>query len=124
MMLTYSLIPVRQGWLEYVPGEMSVTKINRHKYKSISQKIKSWIYSWMRPGYVEDDEEYKISKYLLLQFICSAPVFSAADSNMHIIICILRFLQGHVFVYESLYLHYKQCHIRHFDVAHGVQHEV
>ena len=78
----------------------------------------------MRPGYVESDEEYKISKVLLLQFICSAAVLQAADSRMHIVICILRFLQSHVFIYEDLYLHFKHKHVRHFDVAHGSQHEV
>ena len=103
---------------------MSVCKMNREKFKSVVKKIKKWMYSWMCPGYVECIVEYKILKILLLQFICSPAVFKAADSNMHHIICMLRFVQGHVFVYEDLYLHYKRKHIRHFDVSHGSPHEV
>jgi len=82
------------------------------------------MYSWMRPGYVESEKEKNISKILLLQFICSDPVLQATDYSMHIVICMLRFIQGHVFVYEHLYLHYTRKHVRHFDVSHGTQHEV
>lgn len=82
------------------------------------------MYSWMRPGYVEDDDEYKISKFFLIQFICSTAVFRAADGNMQIIMCMLHFVQGHVFVYENLYLNYKRKHVRHFDVSMGTPHEV
>ena len=82
------------------------------------------MYSWMRPGYVESTEEYKISKLLLMQFVCSAVVLSAVGGHMYIVAAILRFLQGRVFVHESLYLHYL-CHkLRHFDVSHGSAHEV
>ena len=78
----------------------------------------------MRPGYVESDDEYKISKYFLIHFICSTAVLQACDCNMHIVMSMLRFVQSHVFVYEDLYLHYKRKHIWHFDVSHGVPHEV
>ena len=73
----------------------------------------------MRPGYVESNEEYKISKLLLMQFVCSAAVLSAVGGHMYIVTAILRFLQCHVFVHGSLFLHYL-CHkLRHFDVSHG-----
>ena len=103
---------------------MSVSKVNRARFKSLVRKIKQWLYSWMRPGYVESDDEYKISKLLLLQFICSAAALSACDGNVQLVLCILKFLQGHVFVHEALYLHYLFKLIRNYDVAHGVQHEV
>jgi hypothetical protein len=103
---------------------MSVSKVNRVRFKSLVRKIKQWLYSWMRPGYVESDDEYKISKLLLLQFICSAAALSACDGNVQLVLCILKFLQGHVFVHEALYLHYLFKLIRNYDVAHGVQHEV
>ena len=115
---------VRQGWIVHVPGERSISNRNRLKWKSIIFKIQSWIYSWMRPGYVEDEDEYKISKFFLLQFVCSAAVLRVADGNIYIIKCILKFLQGHVFVYEGLYLHYKRKNLRHFDTSHGTPHEV
>ncbi len=36
----------------------------------IVQQVHRWLYSWMTPGNVEDEEEYEISKYLLEKFIC------------------------------------------------------
>jgi hypothetical protein len=115
---------LNQGMKTNVPGVRSVTKSNQKKWKSALYKIKQWIYSWMRPGYVEEEDEYKISKFLLLQFVCSGSVLLAADNNMHIILSMLRFLQGHVFIHEDLYLHFRRRTIRHFDCAHGSPHEV
>ena len=78
----------------------------------------------MRPGYVECDDEYKISKLLMLQFVYSAAVLDAVEGHVYIVTAILRFLQSHVFVHESLYLHYLRKKMRNFDVSHGSQHEV
>ena len=113
-----------EKWEDYVPGVTAVAKRNRSRWKSIFGKIKQWLYSWMRPGYVECAEEYKISKLILLQFICSAVVLDAVEGKVYIVTAILRFLQGHVFVHESLYLHYLRAKIRHFDVSHRSQHKV
>ena len=78
----------------------------------------------MRPGYAEDETEYKISKCILLQYICSATVLSAAEGKVFMIVAILKFLRGHVFVHEQLYLHYRRRDIRCLDVAHASPHEV
>ena len=114
---------VEQGWKDKVPGEKFISSKNRLKWKNVTQHIKRWIYSWMKPGRVEEEDEYKISKFLLLQFICSKPVLSAADGKMDTIMTILRFLQNNVFVYEHLYLHYLRRHVRHFDISHSCAHE-
>ena len=108
----------------HVPGSRTVTTFNCSKWKSAVYKIKQWVYSWMKPGYVENADEYNISKFLLLQFVCSAPVLASADGNMFMILSMMRFLQGYVFVYEDLYLHYKRRDIRHYDTAHASAHEV
>ena len=78
----------------------------------------------MKPRYVENEDEYAISKVLLLRFICSKYVLKAAQNNQTLIVEILKFVRGHVFVYENLYLFYLRKHIRHFETSHGVQHEV
>ena len=70
------------------------------------------------------ENEYKISKFMLLQFVCYGSILLAADNNMHIILSMLHFLQGHVFVHEDLYLHFRRRTIRHFDCSHGSPHEV
>ena len=117
-------IIVVENWKVHVPGVTSVSKRGQDKWKSVVRKIKQWIYSWMRPGYVECDEEYKISKLLLLQFVCSVGVLDTVEGYVYIVTAILRFLQSHVFVHESLFLHYLRKKLRHFDVSHGSQHEV
>ena len=114
---------VEQGWKDKVPGEKFISSRNRLKWKNVTQHVKRWIYSWMKPGRVEDEDEYKISKFLLIQFICSKPVLDAADGKMDIVMMILRFLQNNVFVYEHLYLHYLRRHVRHFDISHSCAHE-
>ena len=78
----------------------------------------------MRPGYVEDQEEYEISKFILLQFICSAPVLAAAEGQVFMIVNIMKFLRCHVFVYEGLFLHFKRMDVPTFFVSHSSQHEV
>lgn len=113
-----------EKWKMYVPGVTAVSKRGQDKWKSVVRKIKQWVYSWMRPGYVECLGEYKISKLLLLQFVCSAAVLDAVEGHVYIVTAILRFLQAHVFIHESLFLHYLRKTLRHFDVSHGSQHEV
>ena len=82
------------------------------------------MYSWMRPGFVETDMEYKISKHLLLCFVKSQSVLMASDNNSNLIGRIEKFVIAHVLVHEIQYLHYRRIHIRNFDVAHASAHEV
>ena len=77
----------------------------------------------MNPGYVENEDEYRVSKFYLIQFICSQPVLDAADRKIDMIMTVLRFLQSNVFIHENLYLHYMRKHIRHFNTAHSCAHE-
>ena len=94
------------------------------KWQKVVRKIKNWMYSWMRPGFVESDMEYKISKHLLLCFVKSQSVRVASDNNHILIERIIKFVVAHVLVHEMQYLHYRRRHIRHFDAAHASAHEV
>jgi len=78
----------------------------------------------MRPGYAVDAEEYNISKFILLQFICSAPVLAAAEGKAFMIVRIMKFLRCYVFVYEGLFLHHLRMRVPTFFVAQSSQHEV
>ena len=51
---------VEQGWKDKVLGEKFISIKNRLKWKNVTQHVKRWIYSWMKPGRVEDEDEYKI----------------------------------------------------------------
>ena len=107
----------------HVPGPGSASEKERDVWRSALRKVQQWLYSWMKPGYVEDDDELKISKFLLLQFICSAAFLRAASGQVDLVTGTLRFLQRNVFVHESLYLHYLRRMIRHFDQSHSSPHE-
>ncbi len=94
------------GWKKNVPSVNVVSTKKSKKWTCVVKKIHRWIYSWMKPGYVEDEDEYNISKYLLEQFICSAAVLDAADGHQFMIVRILKFLRCHLYPWETLYLHY------------------
>ena len=115
---------VHTTWEKYVPGKRSLSKQNQAKYDDIKSKIQKWIYSWMKSSYVEDEQEYKISKFLLLQFISSGTVLSAFDGKMIHIVALIKWLRGYVLVWESLFLFYLRKDCRNFLTAHSSPHEV
>ena len=112
------------GYKKHVPGINSVKTKNQGRWSSVVKKIHQWIYSWMKPGYVEDEMEYKISKFLLMQFICSAPVLIAAEGQTYMIVKILRFLRGYVFDKEHTYLYFLRKLVLTMFTGHSSPHEV
>ena len=112
------------GYKKHVPGVNTLAERNRSRWVSGSRKIHQWIYSWMKPGYVEDECEYQISKNLLMQFVSSAPVLIAVEGTLFIVLRILKWLRSYVYVYEGLYLFYLRKRVRTFYTAHSSAHEV
>lgn len=55
----------------------------------------------MHWGYVNSAEVFNISRYLLLRFVSSDPVFKAYGENTVLIQHILQFFRGRVFVHEN-----------------------
>ncbi len=51
----------------------------------IVQQVHTWLYSWMTPGNVEDNEEYEISKYFLEKFICSQTVLDVVGEHRFLV---------------------------------------
>ena len=115
---------VHMGYLKHVPGINSIRPKNQARWSSVVKKIHQWLYSWMKPGYVEDEMEYKISKFLLMQFICSAPVLIAAEGQTYIIVKMLQFLRGYVFDKEHTYLYYLRKLVLTMFTGHSSPHEV
>ncbi len=58
----------------------------------------------MQPSFVESSDEYKILKFLLIQFILSKSVLMALGGNEELVNSILKWLRGHVLVWEDTYL--------------------
>jgi hypothetical protein len=90
---------------------------------SIVQQVHEWLYSWMTQGNVEDDEEYEPSKYLLDKFICLQIMLDVVGEHRFLVYKVIKFLQRHVYTWETLYLHYMQKDVMHFDVSHSSAHE-
>ena len=119
---SHELCPPVKNIDDYVPGLNSESEKSRDIWRSALRKVQQWVYSWMKPGYVEDEDELKISKFLLLQFVCSAAFLRAASGQAELVMCTLRFLQCHVFVHAHLYLHYLRRTVRHFEQSHSSLH--
>jgi hypothetical protein len=79
--------------------------------------------SWMTPGNVEDKEEYELSKYLLGIFKCSQIMLDVIGEHQFLVYKVIKFLRSHVYTWETLYLHYMQKDVMHFDVLHSSAHK-
>jgi hypothetical protein len=110
------------GWKKIVPS-VGISNGNMAKWSVVVIKIKKWIHSWMRPGYVEDVDKYNISKHLLEKFVCSLPVLGIIDGHSFMVRSILKFLNGHVYTWETLFQFFRRKQIRHFDTAYSSAHE-
>jgi hypothetical protein len=115
---------VTRGWLKNCNFTNMLRKKSQARWSAVAGKIQAWVYSWMKPSYVENMLEYLISKCILLTFVCSAPVLAAADGHAIVIENVLKFLRGHVFVHEKLYLHFLRRKVLTMEAAHGSGHEV
>jgi hypothetical protein len=77
----------------------------------------------MSPGNVDNEEEYELSKYLLEKFICSQTVLDVAGEHWFLVYKVNKFLRSHVYAWKTLYLHYMQNDVMHFDVSHSSAHK-
>jgi hypothetical protein len=77
----------------------------------------------MTPGNVEDQNEYEILKYLLEKSICSQTVLDVVGEHWFLVYKLLKFLRGHMYTWETLYLHYLRNDVMHFDVSHCSDHK-
>ena len=97
---------VDRGWNAHCPGKTLMPQ-------GIANLCKTWLYTWMKPVYCETEDEYKLSKSLLSQYLHSDFVVtnvSETHRNM-----VETFIRGNVEVVESRYCFYLRKMIRHFD---------
>ena len=69
---------------------------------------------WMRPGYYETEDEYKISKELLFRYISSESALQAAGGHQQLLDTVKRWVQNKVIVSENHFLFYLRKHKRAF----------
>ncbi|KAG7354809.1 MULE transposase domain containing protein [Nitzschia inconspicua] len=99
---------IHQGWKRHV-GSLGRSQ----EAKEISQRIRSWVYFFMKS--IETLDEYQASKALLLSYVNSDEVVKVIGSdNANNIV---TFLRSHVFVHEQ---HFARCFyldVRGFDAV-------
>lgn len=114
---------VEKGVQSHCPGEKSVAPKQKEAYKTLIKLVKNWIYSWMRPGYCESEDEYHISKVLFFEYLSSHTCLSLCGENKEIQRQIIDFVTRFVLPHEDLFVFFRRKHIRHFDEYNNCSHE-
>lgn len=96
---------VEQGCNRNCPGKTSVPKEKEKKWEHFLRHVKNWIYSWMKPGYCENEDEYRISSELLFRYISSTSALDAAGGNYDHITRVKEWVRLLV-TSEGQFLHY------------------
>lgn len=115
---------VDRSWQRYIGAARNVIrKVNWAKWDSVQKMIHRFIYSLMKRGSVEDEEEYEVAKQVLFDFIKGPLVRQVCDGNQVFIQRIIEWLENNVLPHENLFLHFRRKGHRHFGVAHSSPHE-
>jgi hypothetical protein len=115
---------VDRGWRRNGP----TTNIfpGTHKKRQVNdlfKVVRRWIYSWMSPGYCENEDEFRVSARLLNEYIDSAMFRESVEGRQDVITHLKQFLRQNVLVHQELFLHYLKRTTRCFDIAHNSAHE-
>ena len=114
---------VDRGWLRGGFSNKGMSPTQMDKWNIVRKTIFSWIYSWMRPGFVESESEYIFSKRLLNKYINSKTVIDSLNGDFSKVHHIVSWLRSYVFIHENEFLFYRRKNIRHFDISHNSIHE-
>jgi hypothetical protein len=115
---------VDRGWRRNGPTSNSFTGYQRkQEAQALFRGVRSWIYSWMKPGYCESREEYLVSLRLLKNYISSPAVSKVLEGRKDVIDHVKKFLRENIVVYDNHYLHFLRRDTRFFDISHNSCHE-
>jgi hypothetical protein len=62
---------IDRGWNAHGPKSNAAPLHKKEEWAIVLRVIQKWMYSWMRPGYCESEEELNISKALFVAYIKS-----------------------------------------------------
>lgn len=110
------------GWNRHV-GTTNWDTSRNPAWMSFVRQIHSWMYSWTRPGYCHTQEEYNISKHLLIACLTSKHALMMAGKRKDLIARAIAFIKGYVFPNEDLYLFYPRSKVFNLCVATTSAHE-
>lgn len=111
------------GFMRNGPSASRVASPFQDRWRNVYKRVQAWCYSWMKPGYCEDEDEFRVSKHLLIRFVMSGPVLEAAGGKKDIQEQLLSWLQNHVFVYSDDFLWYLRKKRRCYNTHHSSPHE-
>ena len=114
---------VDRGWLRGGFSNKGMSQAIVDRWNTVRKTIFTWIYSWMRPEFVETESEYRFSKRLLHKFIHSKTVLEAVNGDASRVHHIESWLRSYIYIHEKDYLFYKRRYVRHFDISHNSIHE-
>ncbi len=63
-------------------------------------------------------------KISLEKFICLQTVLDVVGEHRFLVYKVIKFLQSHMYTWETLYLHYIRNDVMHFDVSHSSAHKI
>lgn len=110
------------GWNRHV-GTTNWDTSRNPAWMTFVRQIHSWMYSWTRPGYCHTQEEYDISKHLLISCLTSKHALKMAGNRKDLIARAIAFIKGYVFPNEDLYLFYPRSEVFNLCVATTSAHE-
>jgi hypothetical protein len=117
---------ITKGWQRYGISKKIVPPNQQYDLKQAVSTILKWLYMFCRPGGCEDEEEYILSRSLLLAYIHNhvAKAIAVGIDNQPIQVeTILRFLNNHVFVHEDHFIFYPRKKVLHFNESNNSSHE-
>ena len=114
---------VTQSWKRHGPSSTSVPTHLQQEFKERCDVVKKWCYTWMMEGFVEDEEEYILSKAMLFAYIRSEDFLKSAGGNKDLPKRIEAFVRERVITHEENILYYKRKQVRHFNVSTNSAHE-
>ena len=114
---------IEQGWKRKGPKMGDLPTNKAEKFKAFVRHVKYWCYSLMRPGFIEDKDEYSVSLILLFGYIRSPSALDSCDGKVSIITEIVKFIRSYVIIYDDSFLFFKRKHVRHFNTSTNSAHE-
>ena len=104
---------VNNSWKRHAPSKVSIKKEMQSKFDNFSKYITNWFYSFMRPGYCENKQEYNLSKTMLYAFLRSDEVKSILCTAQNVK-QVEDWVRNIVFIKEDQFLYYQRKRIRYY----------
>ena len=104
---------VSGSWKRHCPSKASIDDNMKTKFDEFGKHVNNWVYSFMRPGYCETQQEYDLSKRLLYAFVRSPDVRAILGSTQNVR-QVDNWLRDIIFVKENQFLYIQRKHIRYY----------